>query len=334
MFKTIIKSFLKLVLSSTPKNNRIKTQLHSQSQKKIDPLVYSDDFTYNMHLSTDTATIALFDPEQLTHRLKDDCDWWIDIQSLPEVSQGDMVIVGLGGDGFYKVRVTNQELSEGERDYAKYVTPDLGVQVISGKLFIGVGEEIPGEGGPLEQGLDELSRCGGAFIQMPNGHYTVRCYGIDIFEIPGEPTPECRELEDILPDVVIQILPGKATIPVLKEDPSFFCDPDKKYLFKSSHRTARKKLKTAREKLQPGSILHAKIMKLGDTPPPNNLVVRENYNIDPSLNRISWPLGYTIVIDDWKDLKWADRVTLKVCSIDKINKIIHTDIDQIVRDKG
>ncbi len=315
MFKFIIELLSNIKSWGTSTNSKRKTQC---------PL-YSDNFSCNINLITDTATIALFDPKALTHRINDECDWWVDSQTLPEVHQGNMTIIGLGGDGLYKIRVTSQDLTEDEKDFAKYVTQDSGVHVMSGKIFIGAGEEIPGGELTINQGINELSECGGGFIKLPNGDYTIRVYGIEILEISGEPTPEYNDLNKTLPDVVIQILPGKAPISYLKDEPILFNDPDKKYLFNSNRRATMKKMQEERNRLRSGSILHGKINKL----PPSTLVLREDWGVD----RMSWPSGYEVIIDDWKDIKWKDKLVLKVTSIDKKNKVIHTDVEEIVREE-
>lgn len=69
---------------------------------------------------TDTATLAIFDCSLLSHRLNDDCDWWCgSFEDIEEVKKGDVSLISLGADGVYKVRVTDGELSDEERDYAK-----------------------------------------------------------------------------------------------------------------------------------------------------------------------------------------------------------------------
>ena len=51
---------------------------------------------------TDTATMCIFDPASLKHRLDDDCDWWsIADSELEEVNRGNVAFLNLGSDGVY-----------------------------------------------------------------------------------------------------------------------------------------------------------------------------------------------------------------------------------------
>jgi hypothetical protein len=55
---------------------------------------------------TDTATLAVFDPERLKHRADAESDWWcLDFLQLEEIRSGSVALVALGGDGAYRVRI-------------------------------------------------------------------------------------------------------------------------------------------------------------------------------------------------------------------------------------
>ena len=45
--------------------------------------------------TTDTATIAVFDPERLHHRLTDSADWWsIPADEVAEINRGNIKVKG------------------------------------------------------------------------------------------------------------------------------------------------------------------------------------------------------------------------------------------------
>ncbi|MEM0968042.1 MAG: DUF6386 family protein [Verrucomicrobiota bacterium] len=125
--------------------------------------------------ATDTATLAIFDPEVLRHRLGESPDWWCEdnLSEVPEVRDGRISLLNLRHDSSYEVRVTDGELTCDERDYAAHNVRDLGLEVTSGSVFVGPGECIP-SATPLEEA--DVRR--GALIQVPHGQYSVDAYGL------------------------------------------------------------------------------------------------------------------------------------------------------------
>lgn len=105
--------------------------------------------------STDAGTLAIFDPGALDHRVAGPCDWWCSgLEELDEVRSGVIALVGVGGDGAFGVRVTDGELDGDERDYATSDVRGLGVEVTTGRLFVGAAECLPGEGLAFEDDPD------------------------------------------------------------------------------------------------------------------------------------------------------------------------------------
>ncbi len=89
---------------------------------------------------TDTATLCIFDIEQLKHHLDSDADWWCwppDAQ-LTELSKGNVAFVDLGADGRYFGSVQAEPLQVFQFQFR------LNTQ--GGRLFIGAGEEVTSEG--------------------------------------------------------------------------------------------------------------------------------------------------------------------------------------------
>ena len=108
---------------------------------------------------TDTATMCVFDPVGLLHKLGDSADWW----SLPEaeldaVNAGQAAFLNLGSDGAYTVQL-HEQIDE----------PVLAVNlaVVSGRVFIGAAEEVTADG------LEPEGAFGGMFFSLPIGSYTL-----------------------------------------------------------------------------------------------------------------------------------------------------------------
>lgn len=96
----------------------------------------SRDFSF----VTSTASIAIFDPLVLKHRKGHQADWWTDwTQELDELNAGNLIVVGLGGDGKYEV-----VFDEATRGNMHQVSALIACR--SGNVFIGPGEDITGGG--------------------------------------------------------------------------------------------------------------------------------------------------------------------------------------------
>ncbi|WP_215409223.1 DUF6386 family protein [Janthinobacterium sp. JC611] len=106
---------------------------------------------------TGTATLCVFDPALLRHKLEDDCDWWsIPGAELAAVNAGHVAFFNVGGDGAYDIAL-RAELAE------PHVVVHLAVA--SGRVFIGAGEDVTGGG------LEPDTAYGGLFVDVPAGNY-------------------------------------------------------------------------------------------------------------------------------------------------------------------
>ncbi|MDO8040093.1 DUF6386 family protein [Janthinobacterium sp. SUN137] len=106
---------------------------------------------------TGTATLCVFDPALLRHKLEDDCDWWsIPSAELAAVNAGQVAFFNVGGDGAYDIAL-HAELAE------PHVVVHLAV--LSGRVFIGAGEDVTGGG------LEPDTAYGGLFVDVPAGSY-------------------------------------------------------------------------------------------------------------------------------------------------------------------
>ena len=112
-------------------------------------------------VATDTATIVVFDPACLKHRLDDDADWWsIPENELAEVNAGNAAFVNLGSDGTYELEIVPGQLTD--------PTASVHLRNVSGRFFIGAGEYVSSEG------LEPEARYGNIFLDVAPGTYLVQ----------------------------------------------------------------------------------------------------------------------------------------------------------------
>lgn len=111
-------------------------------------------------VTTDTATICLFDLAALRHRKDDVGDWWsIARDMIAEMNAGTILALETGLDGTFEVEVCFEQRGDG---------PGYGISVPSGRVYIGHGEQISGGG------LEPDPVWGGVFIDLEPGNY--RCW--------------------------------------------------------------------------------------------------------------------------------------------------------------
>lgn len=116
----------------------------------------------NFSFSTDTATLTIFDLSSLSHRISDTSDWWsIPEDEMDEINKGNVVFLNLGSDGNYLVEI-HDDIPD---DFGS-----LNLNIPSGKVFIGAGEDTSG-GGLEPNGSDYIS---GEFINLSPGVYQVK----------------------------------------------------------------------------------------------------------------------------------------------------------------
>lgn len=113
-----------------------------------------------VRIVTGTATLCVFDPLLLRHKLDDECDWWsIPSAELAAVNAGQVAFFNVGGDGAYDL-VVHDELAEPHAS--------VHLAIVSGRVFIGAGEDVTGGG------LEPDTAYGGLFVDVPAGNYRVQ----------------------------------------------------------------------------------------------------------------------------------------------------------------
>jgi hypothetical protein len=169
---------------------------------------------HEITIATDTATVAVFDPAVLQHRLAVEADWWCrSFRELPEVRDGRIVLFSTGADGIYAARITDGDLTQDERAYAREQFR-FGMVVESDRLFVGPAEYLVGEGfSPTDSA--EFDRF---FVEWNPGTYSVDLFTIDWAESPRWYVPTGMKVPADAPaDLVLIVRPALRPVTVTSE---------------------------------------------------------------------------------------------------------------------
>lgn len=145
---------------------------------------------------TDLATLAVFDPKALTHRMRQPRTWWRETESVldvPEVLEGKVALFPIGAEGRFSARLSlDGVLSEVEQKLVVGTVGKLGVQLVSEDIFCGAAERLPGDGvGDRVLNIPDT----GAYYKAEPGDYDATVHVLDwrtnkdFFDEDGEPTP-------------------------------------------------------------------------------------------------------------------------------------------------
>src|SRR5579871_3244731 len=154
---------------------------------------------------TDVAVLAVFEPRVVQHRMRQPSTWWREgsVLDVPEVLEGKIALFPLGEEGTFTVRPTLDAaapLLESEKPLLVGTASGLGVLVVSGDVFFGAAERLPGDG--IGDRIVALPGTG-TFLEVPPGEYDVAVHVLDwrtkksFFDEDGEP------LEAAPPDFVV-----------------------------------------------------------------------------------------------------------------------------------
>ncbi len=160
---------------------------------------------------TDLATLAVFDPKALLHRMRQPKTWWRESPSVldvPEVLEGKMALFPIGREGNFTARLAlDGVLTETEKKLEKGSVGKLGVLLVGEDVFCGAAERLPGDG--IGDRIVAISGTG-AFWKAPPGEYDATVHVIDwrtnrdFFNEDGEPLPAAP------PDFVVFLVKREA----------------------------------------------------------------------------------------------------------------------------
>jgi hypothetical protein len=113
-------------------------------------------------VTTDTATIVLFDPECMRHRLNEDADWWsLPQEELLEVNRANAAFMNVSANECYALElVPHEEFADADVEFF--------VRNTSGRFFFGAGEMMS------SVGLEPEAEYGNVFFDAAPGSYLVR----------------------------------------------------------------------------------------------------------------------------------------------------------------
>jgi hypothetical protein len=169
---------------------------------------------------TDLATLAVFDPKALLHRMRQPKTWWRESSSVldvPEVLEGKLALFPIGAEGNFSARLSlDGALTETEKRLAKGTVGKLGVHLVGEDVFCGAAERLPGEG--IGDRIVAIPGTG-AFWKAAPGDYDATVHVLDwrtnrdFFDEDGEPLP------DAPPDFVVVLARREAPFdaPVMLE---------------------------------------------------------------------------------------------------------------------
>ncbi len=238
---------------------------------------------------TDTATLAVFDPECLAERVNAKCDWWCgSFTEIEEVAEGKASFISTAADGVFRVRITSGELSLHERDYAKERLGPLGLEVKSGRVFVGKGERITGGG--FAPDAAHVREGEGSFVEMPTGQYDLLVFSIEWFDSPLWWNMNGTRPHDAPADLVVVLTPRTSAFKRLTAEPRLG-GVENSFLFASSTRQVGP---------APGLVFATEVWKS-----PSGLTLKAG-----------GPCSYKPTLKDFSGLAWRDKINVRVISVD------------------
>lgn len=150
---------------------------------------------------TDCALLILYDAEVARAAGLDDPDSCsFEFAKLDAVRDGSVAIAALGGDGVYKARITDGDLTRDERDYAAHCLKPLGLKVTSGCIC------VSGYYFDVESDIS---------VDVPRGSYSVALYEISYWQSPRWWREDRQTPDDAPADYVAALTPhdGPLDIP-------------------------------------------------------------------------------------------------------------------------
>lgn len=156
-----------------------------------------------LDLWSDGAMLCLFDPAGFEPRPATHAGRFEDDQDLREGRYGRVL---LQGDGTYRVRLTEGDLTEQERELLNDEVGPLGLVVQSGEIYVS-GMDVPGE--PMETYADHGA---GQCVPLPPGEYDLIVHELDL---------DRAVTDSELTEYVITLRPRTEPFPILREEPQF-----------------------------------------------------------------------------------------------------------------
>lgn len=153
-------------------------------------------------VGTDEAAWFLYHPDDLAHRAEDPMGWcYSDFAVSKEFAAGTLIGVCTGGDGGFKVRFTNEGLTERERTYVA-CSRGFRLQVKHDRLYLDGGYQLP------SADVTNPDYDADGWITLPNGYYRTIVSAIAWFDEPGATDEDGTATEQALTSYVVEFQPA------------------------------------------------------------------------------------------------------------------------------
>ena len=152
-------------------------------------------------IGTDVASFYVFHPDDLEHRRTSPIGWTSYAFACgPEFAAGNLAAFRTGGDGGFKLRVTDGDLTPRERRFVSAAC-EFRLKVRHGKILIDNGDHVPSDEKPPNPIPDDW------WVAVPNGNYRVTVHAIDWTKEPGALDKEEQATVRALASYIIQFRP-------------------------------------------------------------------------------------------------------------------------------
>lgn len=158
----------------------------------------------SLTLSTDTASFFLFEPQTLEHRRTSPMGWEsYDFAASREFAAGNLVAFCTGGDGAYRLRITDGALAplEQQRSNGSW---SFRLKVRHGRVLLDNGDHLPCEA-TADETDEDLFDLGKQWITLAPGSYQVTVHAISRPFNSAARRPQAQGPHGALPDYVIAL---------------------------------------------------------------------------------------------------------------------------------
>lgn len=169
--------------------------------------------------STEKAALAVFDPEVLQGRVRESADWWHRQPQhvVEEVAEGQIGVFPIGRHGSYRTALrVGEGPNEDEQPYAVAEAEGHGLSVVSGHVFVGAVERLPGDG--MGQMISQIPDTG-ELLEVPVGSYAIVVHVLHWREDDDFYDEENEVLAHAPPDYLVELRPVPERLQVRSSPP-------------------------------------------------------------------------------------------------------------------
>ena len=169
--------------------------------------------------STEKAALAVFDPEVLQGRVRESADWWHRQPQhvVEEVAEGQIGVFPIGRHGSYRTALrVGEGPNEAEQPYVVAAAEGHGLSVVSGRVFVGAVERLPGDG--MGQIISQIPDTG-ELLEVPEGNYAIVVHVLHWRDEDAFYDEDNEVLGHAPPDYLVELRPVEARLQVRSSPP-------------------------------------------------------------------------------------------------------------------